>query len=211
VWMAERLNDMFGMQHDSTLFNASQAGLRDSIIAEDIGWALGQEGARGRIVVFAHDGHLMNTLVDFRSANVASFKGFGGYKMAGRYLRARFGNDLVVIISASSHAAVRRYWVNGAGGDPTDSTSLAAALDRVGMPSFVVDMRPADSKPGVAASLERTWLLRMQTFFQPIEPREAANAIVYFDHITPSKDDLSGIDPQLMQFTIEPGSATGAR
>ena len=171
AWMAGRLNDVMSAA-DSTEFNATQAALRDSVIAENTRWALRQEGNGGRLLFFAHDGHIMNTRNDFQNANVAGFRGLKGWKTAGAHLRAWFGQDMVVVASTASSTNVQRYWTNGAPGNPSDTTSFDAALARVGRPAFLLDLRRADRVPDVAAALVRPWLFRVQTFFEPFLPRQ---------------------------------------
>jgi erythromycin esterase len=206
AWMAARLNDIMGAPSDSTPFNTAQAGLRDSVIAEDVKWALHQEGDQGRLVLFAHNGHIMNALADFRSANT-TYRGIGGWKMAGRHLREWFGHDVFIIASTAPTTNVRRYWTNGTPGNPFDATSFDAALARIGKPTFVLDLRSADRIPDVANMLMRSWPFRIQTFFQQAVPRDAADAIVYFDRITPSNDNLRNVDPQLMLYTDDRSTA----
>jgi erythromycin esterase len=199
AWMAERLNDFMAL--GDTTFNAAQAALRDSLIAEDTRSALSQEGTGGRLVLFAHDGHIMNARNDFSHADVPAFRSLRGYAMAGHYLRRWLANDLVIVASTASGAVVRRYWVNGASGNPSDTTSFDAALALVGHPAFVLDVRRADGVPIVATMLGHPWLFRLQTFFEEVVPRTAFDAVVYFDQITPSKDDVRDVDPPLMLYT----------
>jgi erythromycin esterase len=206
VWMAGRLNDFMALG-DTTEITADQAAFRDSVIAEGTRWAVGQEGAGGRVVLFAHDGHIMSARNDFRHADVPAFRTLRGYAMAGHYLRTWFANDLVVVASTASGAVVRRYWVNGASGNPSDTTSFDAALALVGQPAFVLDVRRAAGVPTVATMLERPWLFRLQTFFEDVVPQTAFDAVVYFDQITPSKDDVRDVDPQLMLYTDHHGSS----
>jgi erythromycin esterase len=206
AWMAARLNDIMGPPTDSTSFNTARAGLRDSVMAENAKWALSQEGDQGRLVFFAHNGHIMNALSDFRSANT-TYRGIGGWKMTGRHLREWFGHDVFIIASTAPTTNVRRYWTNGTPGNPLDATSFDAALARIGEPAFVLDLRSADRIPDVANTLRRSWPFRIQTFFQQVVPREAADAIVYFDRVTPSKDNLRNVDPQLMRYTDDRSTA----
>ncbi len=213
AWMAGRLNDFMAMIKDSTMLNGSMLALRDSTIAEDVRWALGQEGDGGRLVFFAHDGHVMNTVNDFRNSNIAAFRNLGEYQTAGHHLRQWFGQDMVVIASTASSTNVRRYWTNGASGNPSDPSSWDAALARVGRPEFVLDLRRADRVPNVASTLTTRWPFRVQTFFVPVVPREAFDAIVYFDRDAPAPDNLQNrkVDPQLMFFTDDRGGDLSTR
>lgn len=149
----------------------------------------------------------MSARNDFSHADVPAFRTLRGYAMAGHYLRTWFANDLVIVASTTSGAVVRRYWVNGASGNPSDTTSFDAALALVGQPAFVLDLRSAAGVPTVATMLGRPWLFRLQTFFEDVVPRNAFDAVVYFDQITPSRDDVRDVDPQLMLYTDRHGSS----
>jgi erythromycin esterase len=202
AWMAVRFNDVLSL-HDTTVFNGKQGALRDSTIAENTAWALAQQGPHGRLIFFAHDGHILNALADFRAANT-TYRGLGGWKMAGRYLRSWYGKDYVIVPSTASSTIVRTYFTNGAGGSPSDSMSIDAAFARVGRSPFIVDLRAADRDADVATALAHPWPFRIQTYFLDAPPREAADAIVYFDRITPSKDNLHDVDPKLMLYSNDP-------
>ena len=200
AWMAGRMNDMMSLT-DTIGFNSAQGAFRDSVIAEGVRWALHQEGNGGRIVFFAHDGHIMNGRNDFRNSEVEAFRNLQPYDMAGHHLRGWFGKDLVIVVSTASGAVVRRYWVNGATENPSDTGSFDATLAQVGQQPFVLDLRRAAGVPNVEAALERPWLFRLQTFFEQIIPHDFFDAVVYFDRITPSKDNVHDVDPQLMLYT----------
>ena len=66
---------------------------RDSAMAENVGWALEHEGAGGKLIVFAHDGHVMNSKADGGLWAAVREKP----SMMGTFLRSMFGRDLVSI------------------------------------------------------------------------------------------------------------------
>jgi erythromycin esterase len=185
AWMALRLDELLAMGvSTSPPIERARTVFRDSLMAEDIRWILRTEGDGGRVVVFAHNAHLMN--VPQHAFEVQPGKGIvpvgAPVRMCGQYLRAWFGAKEVVV---GSDAASIVGWPD----IPSDSSSLDATFETIGVPTFVLDLRTADRDPVVAAMLRRPWLWRFQTFFEPIAPREAVDAIVYFDRITPTKGD----------------------
>jgi erythromycin esterase len=102
---------------------------RDSGMAENVRWALEREGASGRLVIFAHNGHVANASVEggiwsaFRQPPSAM----------GMYLRSMLGRDLLVIGGTSGVAPTVK-----------DSVEVDGALSRVGVPRFLLDLRSAD-------------------------------------------------------------------
>ena len=188
VWMAFRMYEVFDAGVGGAgQFSSAQAELRDSIMAENAKWILGQEGEFGRLLLYEHDAHVMNGVSDFTHVHIPGASGLGKWKMAGRHLRGMFGPNLVIIATTASATKVLPFWVNGMRGSPSDPASFDAALARVGEPRFALDLRTADHIPDVAALLERPWPFRTQTFFEPVIVRDAADAIVYFDRVSPSR------------------------
>jgi erythromycin esterase-like protein len=183
AWEAIHLNDLMarGVGKPDGMIRAGVT-LRDSLMAENAAWALGQEGNTGRLFVFAHDGHVLNTQAVLDSAR-ATLLGFR--------LRARFHSSLVIIASMAGTLVGGKGdvggWLRGSEVVVSDSTTFAAALAKVGPPLFIVDVRTADRSPNVSAALSRPWGLPMAGFTLPIIPRQAFDAVVYFDRITPTE------------------------
>jgi hypothetical protein len=126
------------------------------------------------VVVWAHNAHIMNAPFQPEPRKVP-------LRMAGQPLRAALGANEVIIGATSSRTI-------GWPESPSDSASFDAALATVGRPDFVLDLRTSDRTPEVASMLKRLWPFRQGTRFQPIVPREAVDAIVYFDQVTMTKD-----------------------
>jgi erythromycin esterase len=139
-------------------------------MAENIRWVLRTEGDSGRVVVFAHNVHVMNAPYhpDPRKLPI---------RIAGQHLHTSLGLNEVIIGATTSRTV-------GWPESPSDSGSFDAALATVGLPSFVLDLRTADRNPEVTAMLRRAWPFRLGTMFEPIVPREAVDAVVYFDEVT---------------------------
>jgi hypothetical protein len=74
---------------------------------------------------------------------------------------------------------------------PSDLSLWEVALGQLGLGNYALDLRTADRVPEVSAMLRRPWVTRIHAFFQPMIPREAADAFVVFEQVTPSKDHYS--------------------
>jgi erythromycin esterase len=151
---------------------------RDVGMANNIRWIMDQEGPTGRVLVFAHNVHVMN----------APWRGLGIWNVFARppnglgvYLRAIFGSDLV-IIGVSSAA-------NGTG-LPTatlDSSSLDASLSRVGRSRFLLDLRAARNNREANEWLAQPRLLRANFNTNLSVPASTAfDVLVFIDTLTPA-------------------------
>ncbi|MEO8621223.1 MAG: erythromycin esterase family protein [bacterium] len=150
-------------------FRESQA--RDSGMAENVRWALERGGSAGRLVIFAHNGHVMNSSVE------------GGIWSAytqppaamGKYLRSALGRDLVVIGGTSGVAPS----VKG-------TADVDDALSQVGVPRFLLDLRGTDG--GAMGWLsERHTLRANETTVMIVTARSAFDAVYYVDRLTASR------------------------
>ena len=179
AWMALRLDALLALTPSSApLIARARTPMRDSLMAENVRWILGNEGDSGRLVVFAHNAHVMNAPGYMWTADTGGLHAAGPpFPMAGQHLRRWLGPSEVVIIATTSKTV-------GWGVSPSDPNSVDAALAPVGLPIFVVDLRRSARRPDIARLLERPWPLRMQTRFVPVAPLQATDAIVYFDQVT---------------------------
>lgn len=118
---------------------------RDVAMADNVRWVLSREGAAGRVLVFAHNQHVKNAPTE---------GGLWGTlerppNAMGQYLRGAPGDDVVIIGMSSARGAA------GPVTAASDASSLDAALARVGVPRFLVDLRPARADAAVSAWLAR--------------------------------------------------------
>jgi erythromycin esterase len=152
--------------------------VRDSAMADNVRWALEHEGPNGRLVVFAHNDHVMNAVLE--GGIWASFR--QPSSAMGKFLRAVLGRDLVIIGTAARATA---------GGLPqmeADSTSLDAALSAVAIPRFIIDIRPARDEQLVFAWLsERRSLYANLETHLTITPSTAFDALFFVDTLTPAR------------------------
>jgi erythromycin esterase len=182
-WMAIRLDlvlSQWGQQG-----TPAGAVLRDSTMAENTRWVVEEQGGEGRIVLFAHDGHIKNGATVYRGPTFS-----GSWKVQGQYLRAWFGPRLVAIGSVVGALAGRvndqTGWLEDGSETPAEPGTLAAEMKAVGLQRFALDLRSGDAIPLVRAALRRTWVFQAKLGVSPLRPRQAFDAIVYFDRVTPT-------------------------
>ena len=183
AWTAQRLNELLGMSSSEVADSARPRNiLRDSLMAENVRWIV-QRHADGRVVVWAHNAHIINapTTVWELGPNGQGVPAGPEYRMAGQYVREWYRNHEVIVLSTTSKTV-------GFDGSPSEPDSFDAVLAPIGISPFVLDLRTSDALPPVQAQLARPWPFRVHTMFQRIVPREAADAIVYFDQVTATKD-----------------------
>lgn len=150
---------------------------RDYAMAENVRWAVDNEGAGGRVIVFAHNNHVMNWKED------------GGYwagmrekpLMMGANLRRAYGKDLLIIAASSLSAAA------GLPSPEPLEDSIDDTLARVGMPRMLLDLRTARQDPAALA-----WLSRQRSLHANISshvlitPATAVDAFVFTRELTPA-------------------------
>jgi len=184
VWMAIRMHEI--MTVDLTAPPNSYRGgaiFRDSTMAENTQWVLRQSGPGAHIIVFAHNGHVLNTRPVYGGDTLTPL---------GHYLRGHFGPDLVVL-GATTGTVIGGTggiggWLGDSGESRANPATFSATLAKVGLPTFVLDRRSGDRIPEVAAALAQTWPFMLGSDEpQPVVPHEAFDAVVYFERITSSK------------------------
>jgi erythromycin esterase len=151
---------------------------RDFSMADNVKWALSREGDRGRILVFAHNGHIQNAA----TAGSVWDSLAQPPKTLGIYLKSMFGRDAVIIgqVGGASTGDLARA--------EHDSLGLDEALVAVGQRRFVLDLRPAK-----AGSAERRWLEQSHpmranmAMHQRLRPASAFDALVFLDTLHPAR------------------------
>jgi erythromycin esterase len=174
AWMVHRVVNAQQMQadFDAGLLAAGPGGrrdarhqvqTRDSAQAENVRWALEREGPAGRLVIFAHNGHVMNSLMDLAAGSTIRQPPAS----MGTFLRAALGRDLVIIGGTSG----------GLQPAANDSAEVDGVLSRVGVPLFMLDLRAAD---GAALRwLSEPHTTRSNNGVQIITARSAFDAVYY--------------------------------
>lgn len=145
---------------------------REIAMADNALWALDREGAKGRILLFAHNGHVMNTRT--RGGIWAVYS--RPPAAMGLHLRRALGRDLLVMGGSSPTRS------DGAGGPG----EVDVALARVGREGFVVDLRAAVGDPAQWLSSERS-LSANYTTESVVVPQRAFDLLVFFNRLTRSQ------------------------
>lgn len=152
--------------------------VREAAMASNVLWALHEEGPGGKVMVFAHDAHVMNG------------RSRGGiwsvYKeapiMMGAHLRAHFGRRLVIIGTLAAH--------NGSG-LPVDHPipgSVEATLESLDLPLFALDLRGAQGNLGAETWLDESRAIRANFDTElDVVPARAFDVIVFMDKVTRAK------------------------
>lgn len=151
---------------------------RDAAMADNVRWVLEQEGAGGRVLVFAHDGHIANAPTQGGIWSVYARPP----KAMGQHLKAAFGPAMAIIPILSPADDPR-----GAGGGRAGE--LDGALAQTGLDRFALDLR------GKADHAVRGWLDRprsMRVNFDTeavVTPSQAFDAAIFLRTLSPAQKE----------------------
>jgi erythromycin esterase len=150
---------------------------RDYAMAKNVQWALENEGRQGRLLVFAHDAHVMNWKEDGpRWAKVRERP-----SMMGLYLRRVYGKDLYIIATSFATASA---------GLPTPmpmEDSLHYTLAGVGLPLMLLDLRMArQNKEALAWLSTRRALDANISTNSLVTPATAFDGLFFVNRLTPA-------------------------
>lgn len=151
--------------------------VRDAAMAENARWALAREGPDGRVLLFAHNAHVMNAAAQGGDWSVYERPP----NAMGVHLRAALGNDLVIIGSSAEK--------NGTGlpAASPDPMSIDAALARVGLRRFIVDLRAAPDGARPVWVAQRHTLRANFTLRMTVIPGAAFDAFLFIETLTPAR------------------------
>jgi erythromycin esterase len=151
---------------------------RDAAMAENVQWALHNEGEKGRLLVFAHNGHVMAAKDDGRRmANVPEKP-----PLMGLPLRRAYGNGLyiVCVVAATTSEGLLR-------AKPLETGSIERTLAGVNLPLLFLDVRTARQNMdafawrstirSVGANVSAQGLITLET---------AVDGIVFVNTLTPA-------------------------
>ncbi len=143
-------------------------GLRDRMMADNVEWVLAREGRRGRVLVFAANGHITASPMDatvFRDVpNVPPVMGI--------WLRQRLGGKYRAVLSTTAF------------GEDANNTRIGS-IDRA-----FVSAGKGRSIANIRAAPSGNWWAQRQTIshgkgrIDLIVPRTAADGILFFDDVT---------------------------
>jgi erythromycin esterase-like protein len=159
---------------------ARASACRELAMAENVQWALKNEGRQGRVLVFAAGSHVMGAKEDGRRmANVLEKPPMMGFN-----LRRIYGKDLYIVLMVSANSAGFQV--------PTkllEEGSIESTLAGVGLPLMFLDVRPAqqDKKALEWLSTPRSVMANISS--QALIPLlNAVDAFVFADALTPARE-----------------------
>jgi erythromycin esterase len=139
-------------------------------MADNVLWALEQEGRAGRVLVFAHDLHVKNAPTvggPWRLERAPA--------AMGQFLRRALGGRLLLIGTVSHEAGDR-------------AAELHTTLARARLPRFLLDLRRAPGSIDAATWLARAQGLRVNGDASvTLVPAGAFDALVYLGPVTPAR------------------------
>jgi len=173
--------------------------LRDRAQADNLEWIFQREGPSGKILVYAHNGHLSTAAVKWRWCPLGNGASSGGAKpgvylhtVAGTYLRRRYGDQLFVIGNLIGGGSI------GCQSFSQELPQVAAdSLDGlakdVGMPLFLLNLHtaPADVAGGLNQERQIGHGFKLPPNYQvllELPARGAFDAVFYLDTVTPACD-----------------------
>lgn len=185
VIVARQLSDMLRLDTESQTVGATmraddykKVNVRDTAMADNVLWAQGQEGREGRILVFAHDAHVMNAPTRGGLWSVFSEPP----QMMGQHLRAALGGSLVIIGTIAAHSGA------GLPAGVSLENSADEALSKLALPLFVLDLRGATRNAGAVEWLGERRPIRANFSSElDVSLREAFDALVFMNRVTPAR------------------------
>lgn len=152
---------------------------RDYAMAENVQWALKNEGREGRLLVFAHNGHVMSWRVDER--RWATLPVRERPYMMGAHLRRAYGKGLYIIATTFATASA---------GLPTPKP-MEDRIDRtlvgVGLPLMFLDLRMARQNKEALAWLSMRRALDANISTDAfVTPSTAFDGLFFVNRLTPA-------------------------
>jgi erythromycin esterase len=163
-------------------FESYAADVKDRAQADNLDWIIGQEGPRGKILIFAARYHLSTTPVTTGSANLPG-AGQLQQQVAGTYLRRRLGSRLLSIGNLIGRGSV------GCSGSPralaqAAPKTVAGLAGAVGAPLYLLDLRSAPAP--VANWLYQEHPLGQDGVVPSLAVGRAFDILFYLDVVSPA-------------------------
>lgn len=153
--------------------------MRDSIMADNLLWALGQQPGGGRILVFAHNAHV------FVDPGPTTLGPPLVYATLGHYLRRAMDSAYMVI---GTDARALGYYLPEQ--DPAPAPHLASMFGMLGQSWLMIDLRAAAQDSVLGAWLRQPRRVRFQWGFQWIHPALAADFLIIADSLSPTGGEI---------------------
>jgi len=151
---------------------------RDHAMAQNVQWALKNEGRKGRLLVFAHGGHILAAKGEGRRLATVREKP----SPMGLHLRHAYGDDFYVILMGCA--------TNSGGlppAKPLEEGSIESTLAGAGLPLFFLDVRMARQTRDAPA-----WLSTPRSIMANVDAQgvitlsTAVDAFVFVNTLTPA-------------------------
>ena len=153
------------------------ASARDSGMADNVRWALEREGTNGRLIVFAHNNHIMNAPLEGGVWN--AFR--KPPSTMGMALKPALGHDLLIMGGTSGAI--------GEGLPPEEAglKTIDISMAKVGVPNFVIDLRAARSDHDASGWLDKTMPIRANMGTHVLlNPGQAFDALYFVNSLSPT-------------------------
>ncbi|MFL5472548.1 MAG: erythromycin esterase family protein [Gemmatimonadales bacterium] len=155
--------------------------MRDSLMAENVLWVLGQLPKDRRLLILAHNAHVF---ADTGSVTMGPPRPRAP-TLLGKRLRVALGGRYLVI---GTDARALGYYVEEQG--PVNRESLGSTLGELGHRWLLLDLGAAAKEPAVEAWLREPRLVRFQWGYQRIRPAIAADVLIYVDSLSPTGGEI---------------------
>lgn len=159
--------------------------VREFSMADNVQWVQQRERSRGKILFFAHDGHVQTSDMILPSRPVtAPLQSYSRRRPAGMYLRSALDRDMVVIgtyFGLGEGFPARREPL------PPDTAGMDNLLRSLSIPLFVIDLRELPSAGTLHEWFKAAHETRNGAYgVAMVAPLEAYDAILFIDTITPT-------------------------
>lgn len=164
------------------------AEAREYAMAENLRWVVDREGARGRVVAFAHNLHLQAEVEQYE-ATLGPFRYLTGRRPAGMFMRSMFGRDLLTVGTYFGTAI----------GFPKEEQPLPVGQDDVesrlaslGLKAFLLDPRRDLQSGPVPLWLNSPQRVRggdSGDVLAIVRPTASHDLLLYIDQVTPVRSN----------------------
>jgi erythromycin esterase len=153
--------------------------MRDSMMADNLLWALGREPGGGRILLLAHNAHV------FVEVGPTTLRPPLRYTTLGQRLRRALDSSYVAI---GTDARALGYYLTEQ--QPPPAQHLGSMFGALGHRWLMLDLRAAVQDPALASWLRQPRRVRFNWGFQWIRPVIAADLLIIADSISPTSGEI---------------------
>jgi erythromycin esterase len=152
--------------------------IRDTAMASNVRWLLEREGGEGRVLLFAHDAHVMNS--ELRGGIWSIFT--QAPQTLGQHLRHILKTQVFLIGVSSAENS------KGIAGQYAPLGTIDSALEQVGLPRFFLNLRGLEPTSPAIPWLSQEQSLRVVYTTQILlQPATAFDGFLFIDQISASE------------------------